>query len=167
MKSKQRLRNHINRCTKLNENAIKISNLPTTYKPGSQIDLPQQINVRHWKTIHNTPNSKLIEFNPKQNESWQHVLYHKKEKESMKKVEKELRDEIRADKRLEKMKKDQRMEIRKQNIIRGMVVKPIRTMHKLKRFTKKQWKSVMKASVTIEHHITHYVLNLSREYERH
>ena len=135
---------------KMIDNAIKISNLPTTYKPGSQIELPQQINFRHWKKIQNTHNSKLIEFNPKATKSWQHTIYYKKEKESMKEIENELRDEIRADKHLEKMKKHQRMEMRKQNIMRGLVVKPIRNMHKLKRFTKKQWKSVMKASVSIQ-----------------
>ena len=128
---------------------ISISNLPTIYKPGSQINLPQQINVRHWKSIQNQHLSKLQEFNPKTVESFQHSMYFKKEKAKMKEIENKLRDEIRGDKQLEKMKKQQRDEMRKENMMRGLVVKPIRNMHKLKKFTKKQWKSVMKAHVEI------------------
>ena len=47
------------------------------------------------------------------------------------------------------MKAKQRMEMKKQNEIRGMVVQPIRDMKKLKKFSKKQWKTVMKMSVEL------------------
>mmetsp|Transcript_18027 Transcript_18027/g.28500 ORF Transcript_18027/g.28500 Transcript_18027/m.28500 type:complete len:278 (+) Transcript_18027:39-872(+) len=128
---------------------MKMSNVPCTFKPGTTVELPQQIRTRHWKTVQHQHLSKLQEFNPKRAKSFAHSMFYKKEKQDMKKVEDELRDEIRADMQMERRRKKQRDELKKQNELRGQVVKPIRNMFKLKKFSKKQWKSVIKASVEI------------------
>ena len=47
------------------------------------------------------------------------------------------------------MKAKQRQEMKKQNELRGLIVQPIRNMKKLKKFSKKQWQSVMKMSVEL------------------
>ena len=41
------------------------------------------------------------------------------------------------------------MKIRKENELKGLIVTPIRNMKKLKKFSKKQWKSVMTMSVEL------------------
>merc|ERR1712204_103445 len=82
--------------------------------------------------------------------SFAHSMFAKRNRKSMGDIEAQLKDEIRADKALENMKRKQRNEMRAQNILKGNVVKPIRNMHKLKKFSKKQWKSVLKASVEIQ-----------------
>jgi len=129
---------------------MRISNLPSDLVPGTQVQLPQQIKGRHWKTVQNMHSSKLQPNNPKCVPSFAHSMFYKRERDSMKEIENQLRDEIRADKHMERMKRKQRNEMRAQNILRGNVVKPIRNMHKLKKFSKKQWKSVLKASVEIQ-----------------
>eukprot|EP00484_Ammonia_sp_Unknown_P021805 CAMPEP_0197027624 /NCGR_PEP_ID=MMETSP1384-20130603/7503_1 /TAXON_ID=29189 /ORGANISM="Ammonia sp." /LENGTH=288 /DNA_ID=CAMNT_0042456495 /DNA_START=12 /DNA_END=878 /DNA_ORIENTATION=+ len=128
---------------------MKISSLPNTFEPGSMVEMPQKIKCRSWKSVQHQHLSKLQEFNPKRLPTFGHSMYDKKERNSMKEVENLLRDEIRAEKQMEARKKKQREEMKKINEIRGMVVKPIRNMHKLKKFTKKQWKTVMKAQVEI------------------
>merc|ERR1719461_2309205 len=93
------------------EKAMRISHLPSDHVPGTQVQLPQQIKGRHWKTVQNMHSSKLQPNNPKCAPSFAHSMFYKRERNSMKEIENELRDEIRADKALERMKRKQRNEM--------------------------------------------------------
>lgn len=129
----------------------RLSNLANDCIPGTTVALPQRTNGRWWKHPPMMHGSKYIDFNPKC-KTFQESLYFKHEKQAMKRVENRLREEIAAEKRLAKEKRDQRLALREQNMLRGMVVKPIRNIYKLKKFSKKQWRSVMKASVELKNH---------------
>merc|ERR1712032_471686 len=77
----------------------------------------------------------------------------------MKVVENKLRDEVRNDILMQRMKKKQKDEQRKRNILKGAMVVPIRNMYKLRKLKKHQWQSVMKASVNINHTARNQVKN--------
>jgi len=68
----------------------------------------------------------------------------------MKSVEKLWLDEIRQDKLKMKEEAKIKQKMKEENQLKGMVVTPIRNTNKLRKLSKKQWKSIVKMSVDIK-----------------
>jgi len=131
---------------------MRLSNAPSRFEPGTYVEVAPVTKTRNWKTVgggkvHASATKKAYnEKTPK----FSYTMWKKKKYKSMKATEDKLRDVVRADIALERMKRKQRDEMREQNILKGAMVKPIRNMYKLKKLSKKQWETVVKASVAMK-----------------
>ena len=148
--------NNNNNNTSMNNDDITmdLSLMSNNYKPGINLDLkdmPERLgkHKRGNKKPEHTHPIKLTEFHPKQM-GYKKSIYYKNEKLKMKEIEQQLRDEITAEKNIERIKAKQRRELKEKNRIKGLIVTPIRNMAKLKKFNKKQMKTVIKMSVSIK-----------------
>merc|ERR1711879_1016536 len=102
------------------KNKIRISNTPNTFEPGTIVELPTRNSVRNWKTVRNVHGSKQIRLtNKKPNFSM--AMWKKKKYKSMKTAEDALREDLRSEILMARMKKRQRDEMRKRNILKGAV----------------------------------------------
>merc|ERR1719204_989581 len=69
--------------------AIRLSNAPRTFKPGSTVAMPESIRIRSWKAVNTVPNAKLRKFNPKR-APWPESMWKKKRDSDMKAIESQL-----------------------------------------------------------------------------
>ncbi|ETO04086.1 hypothetical protein RFI_33316, partial [Reticulomyxa filosa] len=108
-----------------------------------------RLSVRRWKQP-NEGHHLLFDNNTGKEYTYEQSLAVKSDFKQMKSVEQQLKDEIRAETQAKKAQAELKRKIKEENQLKGMVVTPIRNMSKLRKFTKKQWKSVIKMSVDVK-----------------
>jgi len=127
-----------------NNNKNKIIPGMTTYDM-----MPKRLTIRRWKQP-NVGHPLEFQNHTGKTKTFGESLLVKNDYQQMKSVEQQLKDEIRQENDTEKTRVKAKQKIKEENERRGLIVTPIRNMHKLRKLTKKQWKSVIKMSVDIK-----------------